>query len=102
MTIEPQHTPGPWQVNGNLVSAPHYGWQGAWIAEVYHKDLYSQTDDSLKAEANTRLIAAAPDMLDALQQAVRALNTAPRFAIQETDSYRIAAKLDAVIRQATG
>jgi hypothetical protein len=37
------------------------------------------------------------ELLDALRLAQRALNTAPRFRVGETDSYRIAAKLDAAL-----
>ena len=43
-------------------------------------------------EANACLIAAAPLLLAALEQAVQALNTAPRFRVPhlDTDSYAIA------------
>jgi hypothetical protein len=46
----------------------------------------------------------APTLLDALQQAVAALNTAPRFAVPsfDTDSYRIAALCDLAIAKAKG
>ena len=46
----------------------------------------------------------APTLLEALQQAVAALNTAPRFAVPslDTDSYRIAALCDLAIAKAKG
>ncbi len=53
------------------------------------------------AVANACLIAAAPAMLDALRMAQRALNTAPRFRVGDTDSYKIAATVDNVIVKAT-
>ncbi len=43
-----------------------------------------------------------PDLLAALEQAVEALNTAPRFKVPglDSDSYRIASVCDAAIRKA--
>lgn len=65
------HTPGPWPlkptgdgkrfiVGEGLVEGPN----GYDVAEVYSDDC-----DQEEAEANARLIAAAPDMLDALLEA---------------------------------
>jgi hypothetical protein len=47
---------------------------------------------------------AAWELLDALEQAVQALNTAPRFSVPhlDTDSYRIAIVCDHAIRKAKG
>lgn len=65
------HTPGPWQINGLdrgtrhdgkrvlAITAPHPEGGGQDIAECL--------------EDNARLIAAAPDMLEALQEALDAL-----------------------------
>jgi len=53
------------------------------------------------AEANARLIAAAPALLEAALLAQRALNTAPRFRVSDTDSYKIAATVDNAIALAT-
>jgi hypothetical protein len=51
-----------------------------------------------------RLSHAAHDLCDALEQAVRALNAAPRFPVPDllTDSYRIAAICDRAITKAKG
>ena len=43
---------------------------------------------------------AAPELLEALRLAQRALNTAPRFRVGDTDSYEIAATVDKAIAQA--
>lgn len=43
---------------------------------------------------------AAPELLAALTLALRALNTAPRFRVGDTDSYRIASVVDAAIAKA--
>ena len=52
-------------------------------------------------EANARLATAAPAMREALLLAQRALNTAPRFRVGDTDSYKIAAIVDDAIGEAT-
>jgi hypothetical protein len=36
-------------------------------------------------------------LVDALELALRALNTAPRFRVGDTDSYAIAARIEAVL-----
>jgi hypothetical protein len=51
-------------------------------------------------KANARLATAAPTMLEALRLAQRALNTAPRFRVGVTDSYKIAAIVDKAIAEA--
>jgi hypothetical protein len=48
-----------------------------------------------------RLLEAAPVMLTALLLAQRALNTAPRFRVGDTNSYDIAAIVDSAIATAT-
>ena len=65
--------------------------------------------DVERHEANARLIAAAPEMLSALELAIQALNTAPRFkvganeyGIGGTDSYKIATVVEAAIAKARG
>jgi hypothetical protein len=49
-------------------------------------------------EANASLATAAPAMLEALLLAQRALNTAPRFRVGDTDSYKIATRVDEAIK----
>ena len=57
--------------------------------------------DEENAERCGAMLAIAMQMLDALQLAQRALNTAPRFRVDDTDSYEIAAKVDAAIAKAS-
>jgi hypothetical protein len=52
-------------------------------------------------EANACIAIAAPAMLEALRLAQSALNTAPRFRVGDTDSYKIAAIVDGAISDAT-
>ena len=59
------HTPGPWKIVRAVISAEDYAIvAGGIIAEVFHR-----IDDETfaDAEANARLIAAAPVMLEALE-----------------------------------
>ena len=61
------HTPGPWDVQNALGDGPNK-WiyaDGLYVAEV--------DGEREEAEANARLIAAAPDLLTALKDAVEYL-----------------------------
>lgn len=64
------HTSGPWAVDGDdIVGRRHIARLANWhIVEGTVK--YKVIEDALKAErrANARLIAAAPDMLSALEE----------------------------------
>ncbi len=74
-----KHTPGPWEVSG-ATHVVHFGDDGANICTVseprpddqivgYHElELFSK--DFHEACANAQLIAAAPDLLDALRAVV--------------------------------
>jgi len=53
-----QHTPGPWRAKGHCIETEEYSFN--WVASV-------QTSNVPEWEANARLIAAAPELLDALQ-----------------------------------
>jgi hypothetical protein len=59
-----KHTPGPWSANEYLPGDCwhiSYGKRGNWIAEV------AVDGDQKGAAADARLIASAPDLLEALQ-----------------------------------
>lgn len=60
MTTEYKHTPGPWFVQGSIITPTKSGKRFA-IAEVFR-------DSVATAEANAQLIAAAPDLLATLQE----------------------------------
>jgi hypothetical protein len=68
------------------------------ISDAEGNECMAWLDDDL------RLSLAARDLLEALELAVAALNTAPRFAVPslQTDSYRIAATCDKAIAKAKG
>jgi len=77
---EAKHTPGPWALQGNsTVIAPnmprikygkHEEYERAYI--VCQPDLYTDPEwGGEEKRANARLIAAAPEMLEALQESVQ-------------------------------
>jgi hypothetical protein len=74
-----QHTPGPWLIgttppNGEQTVGTH---QGLMVA-------VATTGANIATEANARLIAAAPDLLDALQDAYEILGIS--YPLTEPDS----------------
>jgi hypothetical protein len=69
-----RHTKGPWAANGRAIEADDERGQTSVIASVY--DESDLGDDRVNGEANARLIAAAPLLLEALREthaAMRAL-----------------------------
>lgn len=79
MATETKHTPGPWAICTWASHMPLSGWpsevcaddgegDGATICMFYRVDLYDF--DRAAVEANARLIAAAPDLLAALEEAI--------------------------------
>jgi hypothetical protein len=104
MTNTVKHSPAPWsyRVSENCPDV----WEiiadfcESSIAEVPRWQ-NEDGSDSEEAEANAAIMTAAPEMFAALQLAQGALNTAPRFRVGDTDSYRIAATVDKAIAKAT-
>ena len=83
-----KHTPGPWTVspdNSRVVQG-----EGRRIALAYSHAI----QPGAVGDANARLIAAAPELLEALEQAVRYLEhpdvTALPFALPVTNVSRVA------------
>lgn len=54
-----KHTPGPWKTNGDPYVSTHNGRQSIAFTDV-------RGISGVESRANARLIAAAPDLLDAL------------------------------------
>lgn len=72
-TMEAKHTPGPWGKHKEFIY--HGSLRGGLIAQVYDRAALNRTKaDHAKnitmdqAEANARLIAAAPELLEALEE----------------------------------
>ena len=75
-----KHTTGPWKAVGRYVEAGN----GALVCntiEMRMKNEIEQERESYKSRANARLIAAAPDMLNALEECADVFESgAPDFA----------------------
>jgi hypothetical protein len=80
--VSAQHTPGPWEFaewNAGINGRPGYGLiaeHGSLNVTVHTRkpkgDGWSDVDCTEQAQADARLIAAAPDLLEALQFALHA------------------------------
>jgi hypothetical protein len=64
------HTPGPWRE----MSAEIEGADGSKIGQLYARPEDNETWGPGVADANSRLVCAAPDLLDALQALVEAFD----------------------------
>ena len=97
-----KHTPGPWFTfaNGACVGGPVGilgNPSGADTAGVAHCGMALRTGDEL--QANARLIAAAPELLDALQDALSIFHPEPG---EEHLAPKWSARASAAIAKATG
>lgn len=76
--METRHTPGPWRINGSLITSQ--AAMALQVAIVYPPKVGNAPRDIDERDANARLIAAAPDLLDALRLLLDGLQTyAPEF-----------------------
>jgi hypothetical protein len=62
-----KHTPGPWRLEHGIVSAPHglFITRDVQDGERYVARMDGSTHAALETKANARLIASAPELLDA-------------------------------------
>jgi hypothetical protein len=65
--IETKHTPGPWSIEGDVAEGGFYLSEYNHGAEVPIFLCEWFLGDAVTAKSNARLIAAAPDMLEALK-----------------------------------
>lgn len=84
-----KHTPGPWGINPDPC---HFGSATSIVGGDWKEDGPLARELMVEVggfagikttEANTRLIAAAPDMLEALEAVVRAANEGPEHLYME-------------------
>jgi hypothetical protein len=93
-----EHTLGPWSVDGSATTDFDVVCADGRIAMVNGEDWSADM-----AEANAYLLAAAPELLGAVQLALRALNVAPRFKVPGAgDSYEVCSELERVLRKVEG
>lgn len=104
-----QHTPGPWHAQPEKLHGgkhhvvgrtPMVVREGQVIARM-ERSLNAKDEPCAEAEANARLIAAAPDLLAALQNIA---NTLGRATLDDCERHAFAAHLiaRAAIAKATG
>ena len=89
-----QHTPGPWFADTSFVGSEAID---RFFVSCHSKDLPGGRNE---AESNARLIAAAPALLEALQDVAARLPVAAR--LHPRDLAALQAQVCAAIRQATG
>ena len=90
-----QHTPGPW-----AVSPDHIFRNQADIFEIHWSTIGECIAECVHGEANARLIAAAPELLEALQHIRRCIPFGGFAQIHHDSS--TCEQIDAAIAKATG
>ena len=96
-----KHTPGPWAIDESHINGSiNAGKRHVALASFYncHDEEVRVTRDQQKA--NAQLIAAAPDLLAALKQALEALERADDYGVPGLG--RIIDAADDAIRKAEG
>ena len=73
--METKHTPGPWAYHNTPTPFIHVAAGGLPICQIYTSTAHGQSMG--EQFANARLIAAAPDLLEALQMLLEFPNTGP-------------------------
>ncbi len=91
------HTPGPWSYTDDRRGIYEIIHDGDMLAQVWR--VRPGCDGDLPAEANARLMAAAPELLAACKQMVRSLNGSPNDFRGMLAAHRA---LDAAIAKADG
>jgi hypothetical protein len=86
------HTPGPWRYDSGKIWTPR-GW---WVANVYE-----DMEEDIK-EANGLLLAAAPDLLEAIQGFRRQLKMYASVYLWDKEVHRLLDECDAAIAKARG
>lgn len=101
MNSKVEHTPGPWKLEaGRSIVTDGGRFNLAYSTDK--KTGAASFPNFVELDANAALIAACPDLLSACVAALEALNTAPRFNVGTTTSYRIASQVEAAIAKARG
>lgn len=97
-----KHTPGPWHVGieptMNTIRIRDNGMDALPIATIFYSDGGKPRYQREESTANARLIAAAPDLLEACIEAHECIRTGGHFA----DSNRTMERLAAAIAKAEG
>ena len=68
--MQTTHTPGPWTIEKSTRTDHHIIAGRRWIATASNHDFHPTQEENERTIANARLIAAAPDLLAALEALV--------------------------------
>ena len=113
MKTKTSHTAGPWKVSGCRMEYPHkHNGKTVLLPIIEHGDENTTcpmivdvkfTGSILEMEANARLIASAPDMLEALKDAENLLADIGENGLEDyKDLERTMKRLQLAIAKATG
>lgn len=94
-----KHTPGPWIIKENFVVAEFPGASATFVAKPLHVRIDNGAGDVSKALANARLIAAAPELLEALKDLC---TLAGGYGASPDDLRRALSNAEAVVKKAEG
>jgi len=94
------HTPGPWTIENcrnedgsKFLSINGQGPWGSWLADIQAGNINGKPADIGPLHlANARLIAAAPDLLEALEDAAFLMRMAAKIAGPMQDSFKRSAE----------
>ena len=92
-----QHTPGPWSSEWQFIVAPDVTGNhiDVYIAEICEEDDEGRVVGQEEQQANAQLIAAAPDMVKALEKGMASLK--PEFDKYDAEKWHDAEARDAYI-----
>ena len=97
------HTPGPWTLKIGDSDHRFVRVSGHWDEKVHYLYSVGTYKDFEREIANARLIAAAPELLEAMKEAKNGLRYwEPQTAYGASERARICALVDAAITKATG
>lgn len=99
-----KHTPGPWEAIGNLVRSPMAKENGSGVMLAECADRWFLKVNSDEAKANARLMAAAPELLEALQTIDKRFKACSKATILSSEAYDAFYQsfVQAAIAKATG
>ena len=100
-----QFTPGPWKAHFDVPTAAYPGHiikqDNDVQLPIANVPKGGGTNGVKTYEANARLIASAPELLNGLRKALGAFNHIPRHIVPQGCTYTLAAELEALIKKAT-
>ena len=97
-----KHTPSPWEANYHL---PRFSGDGRWAVEMTTSATVIaliESEDFSEAEANARLIAAAPELYKCLKKVQRELSFPYNYSRTSQFSTIFRDRINAVITAAEG